>query len=567
MRTIASSLFAALCGLLTISLALPAAAGDVPIAAKLGMVKPGKLAKVLSKAPGGGFTLPAPGGADDPTLGGAELHLFDTALTGGSLSVTLGAAGWKGLGKPAGSKGYKYKGKADPGSPCSVVLLKPTVIKAVCKGAAITLTTPFDGDLAAEIALPAGTAAATRYCAALGGTAVKNDATQLKRKDAPARGACAEVDVDVAFDANDVAVLADDAMQGRNNNTAGSLAAQAYLIDELQEMGAAGLDANQAGDDAYKQPFVQSGSIGTNILAIIPGSELPDEYVMIGAHYDHVGSCRNVEMGDTVCNGATDNAAGTAAVLAVGRTIAALPTPPRRSIILALWDAEEDGLRGSLFYSNNPVVPLTSTVAYINLDIQGANLLPSLRNFTFAVGAETGTTLGALAAEAASGTTLAERQLSYIFGQARSDYVNIAAKNVPTIFYSDSTGPCYHTNNDEVAVVDFGKLEQQTQRALSLTLMLANTTEPPAFVPPLSPLATFNDAVILDEVLTAGLDDLGLFAPAEQAELINVQATIHQIVLDGPGAFDNTSMATLLNNTVAVIDLLTETACDGFLAP
>lgn len=566
MRTKSWTLLAAACGALLTVAARPAGAADITIAAKLGMVKPGKMAKLLAKSETG-FTLPTPNGADDPTLGGAVLHFSDTGDAGGSISVTLGAAGWKGLGNPAGSKGYKYKGKADPGSPCSVVLLKPKVIKAVCKGAAITLTTPFDGALAARLALPAGTGAATRYCASLGGTDVKNDATQLKRKDAPAPASCT-AEAPLLFGPEDVITLADDAMQGRNNNTAGSLAAQAYLIGELQAMGALGLDSGQTGDDAYKQPFVQSGTIGTNILAVIPGSELPHEYVMIGAHYDHVGSsCKVVELGDTICNGATDNAAGTAAVLAVGRSIAALPTPPRRSIILALWDAEEDGLRGSLYYSNNPIVPLTSTVAYINLDIQGANLLPSLRNYTFAVGAETGTTLGALAAQAASATTLDERQLSYIFGQARSDYVNIAGKNVPTIFYSDSTGPCYHTNNDEVAVVDFGKLEQQTQRALSLTLTLADTTSPPAFVPPLSPLATYNDAVVLDEILTAGLADLGLFSPANQATLTNAQATIHQIVLDGPGNFDVDAMNSLLGTTVAVIDLLATTTCDGFLAP
>lgn len=566
MRTLTRHLRAAACGVLTIVVAAPGLAADLLIPAKLGMTKPGKLAKVLAKAPTT-FVLPLPGGADDPTLGGAQLTLFDAGSGGGSMTVTLGAAGWKGLGSPAGSAGYKYKGKADGAGPCSVVLLKPKVIKAVCKGAAVTLTPPFTGELAAQIALPAGTTAATRYCAALGGTEVKNDSSQLKRLNAPAPADCAAAQSAVAFEASDVEALADDAMQGRNNNTAGSLAAQAYLIGELQEMGAAGLDTNQSGDAAYKQPFVQSGTIGTNILAIIPGSELPNEYVIVGAHYDHVGSCRTVQAGDTVCNGATDNAAGAAIVLAVGRTLAALPTPPRRSVILALWDAEEDGLRGSLYYSNNPLVPMASTVAYINLDIQGANLLPSLRNYTFAIGAETGTTLGALASAAAGGITLQERQLSYLFGQGRSDYVNFVNKSVPTIFYSDSTGPCYHTNGDEVAVVDFGKLEQQAQRVLSLTTTLANTPTLPAFVAPNSPPARYEDAVILDEVLTAGLADLALFAPADQAELTAIQATIHQLVLDGPANFDLDAVNTLLFNTIDVVDLLTRAACDGFLAP
>src|SRR5438309_596742 len=175
---------------------------------------------------------------------------------------------------------------------------------------------------------------------------------------------------------------------------------------------------------------------------------------MIGAHYDHLGtrsaadgSCHaRGTPGGHVCNGATDNAAGVAATLAIGEALRSLPTPPRRSVILALWDAEEDGLLGSLYYVNNPVVPLANTVAYVNFDIQGANLLPSLRRTSFAVGPETG---GAVledvlrAAVAAEG--LGTRPLSYIFGQLRSDYANFVARQVPTVFFSDATGGCYHT--------------------------------------------------------------------------------------------------------------------------
>lgn len=552
-----------LCGSLAVA---PALALDVPIPAKVGVVKPGKMAKLVSK-PATSFALPAPGSAEDPTLGGAELTVFDTEILGaGRVTLTLGAAGWTGLGNPAGSKGYKYKGGNDlPTGACSIVLVKSTVIKAVCKGTAVALTPPFDGMLGIHLGLPAGTAPARRYCAQLGGTEAKNDVTQLKRKDAPAPGGCAEIPS--GFDAGDLLALTDDALLGRNNNTAGSAAAQAYLIGELQAMGAAGLDTGQMGDAAYKQPFVQSGQSGTNILAVIPGSALPNEYVIVGAHYDHLGSCRTVQVGDTVCNGATDNAAGATAALAVGRGIANLSVKPRRSVVIALWDAEEDGLLGSLYYSNHPLVPLANTVAYVNFDIQGANLLPSLRDFTFAVGAETGAGLGAMVGQVAGGIDLQERQLSYIFGQARSDYVNFVSKNVPTIFYSDSTGPCYHTNDDEPAVVDFGKLEQQARRAYDLTIALADTNSPPTFVAPNPALATYGDAVVLDEVLTAGLADLSLFAPADQTALANSQSAIHAIVVDGPGNFDSGDVTTLLLRTVDVIDLLTRTACDGFLAP
>ena len=92
---------------------------------------------------------------------------------------------------------------------------------------------------------------------------------------------------------------------------------------------------------------------------------------MIGGHYDHIGrNCDSDEdPTDTICNGAADNAAGVAEALTLGQTIAAAGVP-RRSVIIAIWDREEDGLLGAEFYANNPIVPLADTKAYINFDIQ-----------------------------------------------------------------------------------------------------------------------------------------------------------------------------------------------------
>ena len=106
-------------------------------------------------------------------------------------------------------------------------------------------------------------------------------------------------------------------------------------------------------------------------MAKIPGSDLADEYVIIGAHYDHLGNtCRTPDAADTICNGATDNGAGAAAVLDVARKIKAAGTP-HRTVILALWDREEDGLLGSKYYAQHPIVPIAKTIVYVNFDIQG----------------------------------------------------------------------------------------------------------------------------------------------------------------------------------------------------
>ena len=90
--------------------------------------------------------------------------------------------------------------------------------------------------------------------------------------------ACAVINVDN---------LAADSLNGRDNNTPGSVTAQNYLINLLSGFGAPGLNTGATGNDAYRQTF----PAGTNILALIPGTDLAHEYVVIGAHYDHLSGC------------------------------------------------------------------------------------------------------------------------------------------------------------------------------------------------------------------------------------------------------------------------------------
>src|SRR5262249_62268844 len=153
------------------------AAAEILIPDKIMLIKPEKIEKFASKGP-----FPPP--ADDPTVAGANLHIFDTVPPGaGDVTYMLPAGSWTGLGNPPGAKGFKYKG-----SGCKVVLLKPSVIKAVCKES-VSFTTPFQGDVG--ITLTAGTASA--YCADFGGEEEKNDSKLTKRKSAPAPWQCAQV--------------------------------------------------------------------------------------------------------------------------------------------------------------------------------------------------------------------------------------------------------------------------------------------------------------------------------------------------------------------------------------
>lgn len=105
-----------------------------------------------------------------------------------------------------------------------------------------------------------------------------------------------------------------------------------------------------------------------NVLARIPGSERPDESVMIGAHWDAYGVGAPDASGDTIRRGASDDAIGVAAMFEIARAFLAGP-PPERSIVFAAWTAEERGLLGSEYYALNPLYPLETTVANLTIDV------------------------------------------------------------------------------------------------------------------------------------------------------------------------------------------------------
>jgi len=148
-------------------------AADNLIPGNLAIVKSAALVKGVYK---GTFAVPA-------SPRGAFLAVFDTG--GASDNYAFPEVQWKGLGKPAGSKGWKYKGAGSPTDPCTVVLVKANVIKHVCKGSGITLASPVVGALG--VVLNVGD---QRYCAAFGGRTVKNKPGNFKRKHAPAPSTC-----------------------------------------------------------------------------------------------------------------------------------------------------------------------------------------------------------------------------------------------------------------------------------------------------------------------------------------------------------------------------------------
>lgn len=171
--------------------------------------------------------------------------------------------------------------------------------------------------------------------------------------------------------------------------------------------------------------------VSHNVIARIEGREAPDECVLYTAHWDHVGTNPSLP-GDTIFNGAVDNATGTAGLLELAQAFAELPEPPRRSVLFVATTCEEKGLLGSEHLSRHPVVPLRNTVAVINLDA----LFPfgSFRGMAVpGFGASEIEDVLALAARRVDRVLLPDDQ-PQAGAYYRSDHYPFAEKGVPAVF-------------------------------------------------------------------------------------------------------------------------------------
>ena len=111
----------------------------------------------------------------------------------------------------------------------------------------------------------------------------------------------------------------------------------------------------------------------SNVAAILQGSDpgLKDQFVMVTAHYDHLGMMSSGGDGDRIYNGANDDGSGTVSVIEIAKALARMPVQPRRSLLFVAFFGEEEGLLGSFYYAKHPLVPLKSTVADLNLEQMG----------------------------------------------------------------------------------------------------------------------------------------------------------------------------------------------------
>ncbi|WP_233702605.1 M28 family peptidase [Hyunsoonleella flava] len=155
-------------------------------------------------------------------------------------------------------------------------------------------------------------------------------------------------------------ILSSDTYEGRKTGTNGSKKARTYIIKQFQNFDVKPLDT--LFEQNFNFSYANKDYQGTNILGTVKGTSNPDKYIVISAHYDHLGIQNNI-----VHNGADDNASGVSALIAFAEYFKKFP--PRHSVILAAFDAEELGLEGSKYYVNNPIVATEKLVFNINMDM------------------------------------------------------------------------------------------------------------------------------------------------------------------------------------------------------
>jgi hypothetical protein len=238
----------------------------------------------------------------------------------------------------------------------------------------------------------------------------------------------------------DLFALAADSMEGRRVGTPGGAKARTYLLARLRAAGVAPLA------DSFVSPFTAQGRGGTingaNLVGIVRGVRRPDSYIVLSAHYDHLG----VRNGSTF-PGADDNASGTCAVLAIGAWLA--KNPPANSVIVALFDGEESGLLGAKAFVAKLPVPAEKIIANVNLDMVGRNEKGEL----WAAGATANPLLRPLIEATASVATVKLR-LGHDSGGGHEDWTDQSdqgafnAKKIPWVYFGVEDHPDYHKPTD-----------------------------------------------------------------------------------------------------------------------
>ena len=220
-----------------------------------------------------------------------------------------------------------------------------------------------------------------------------------------------------------------------------------------------------------------------NVAGVLPGTELPDEAIIITAHYDHLG-----REGDTIYYGADDDGSGTATLMALAHAFneaAKNGLRPKRSIVLMAFAGEEKGLLGSDHYTANPVIPLEKTVANLNIDMIGRWDKAHERNqdsmFVYVIGSDRIST-ALRETDERTARQWSKLALDYTFNSEkdpnrfyyRSDHYNFAKRGVPVVFYFTGVHDDYHKPTDTPNKIMYGKMAHIARHVFMTAWQLAD---------------------------------------------------------------------------------------------
>jgi hypothetical protein len=229
-----------------------------------------------------------------------------------------------------------------------------------------------------------------------------------------------------------------------------------------------------------------------NIVAVWEGGDpvLKNEYVAVGAHYDHIGICAP-GTADPICNGADDDGSGTTALLGMAEAISHATQRPKRSVLFVWHCGEEKGLWGSRYFTEYPTIPLAQIVTQLNIDMIGrskkdGDTEPRNKDLSgpdqiYVIGSKMmSTELGELT-ESVNKSFL-NLQFDYRYDDPadpnrfffRSDHYNYARKGIPIVFFFDGVHEDYHRPGDEVQKIDFQKMEKVARTVYVMLWEVAN---------------------------------------------------------------------------------------------
>lgn len=242
--------------------------------------------------------------------------------------------------------------------------------------------------------------------------------------------------------------LAADEQKGRATGSEEAAKVATYIAEHMKKHG-----LRPAGEaQGYEAKFAVPGRVCRNVCGVVPGTDgrLKSEYLVFGAHFDHVGigafGSRDPKRRGEVHNGADDNASGTSGLLELVQAVAAKPF--KRSVLFLAFSGEEMGLLGSKAWCQKPTVPLERLVAMINLDMIGR----SKDKYVFVGGLNTGTGLDKIARDV--GQPFGMKFEWNGGGRGPSDHDSFYAEKIPVLFFFTNEHDQYHTPDDDVDLIN-----------------------------------------------------------------------------------------------------------------